>query len=78
MLQLDGFLGICPDRYEALHGNLYYQVAVCRLQYYRHPFKMPDADDIEGLADVYKTYWNTSLGKATKAAFILNYKEYVL
>lgn len=78
MLWLEGLRGLFPDKYSAIQGNLYYMTAVCRLQYYRFPFMMPDADDVEGLGIIWKKFWNTPKGRGTIPQFVLNYKEYVL
>lgn len=75
MLWLEGLRGVWPDRYGALTGNLFYQVAVCRFQYYRVQEPLPT--DVEGYANYWKRYWNTEKGRGTRAQFILNYKEYI-
>lgn len=54
--------------------NLAYQIAMCRLRYFLAPGALPDADDIDGLAQYWKRHYNTSLGKGkwedAKAAYI--------
>lgn len=59
-------------------GNLYYATAIARIHYSRVPEKIPDADDIEGLANYWKKYYNTKAGRGTAAQFVKNYKRYVL
>ena len=59
-------------------GNLYYATAIARIHYYRVPEKLPSSDDIEGLANYWKKYYNTKKGKGTPEEFINNYKRYVL
>ncbi len=60
-----------------LIGNLYYATAMARVAYYRHPEKLPNADDIVGLAGYWKNFYNTPLGKGTKEEFIANYRRFV-
>ena len=61
---------------DGLWGCLLYQVASARLQYYRKPFAMPDADDIEALAHIAKDEWNTVVGKATWRNYADAYRRY--
>lgn len=61
-----------------LIGNLYYATAMARIHYYRVPEKLPKADDIEGLANYWKRYYNTTIGKGTIKEFIKNFEKYVL
>lgn len=58
--------------------NLKYAALMCRLHYLRFPEALPDSNDISGLANYWKKYYNTSEGKGTIAEFINNYKKYVL
>lgn len=60
-----------------LIGNLYYATAIARLIYYRVSEKLPEADDIEGLAEYWKKYYNTEKGKGTVKEFVENYKRFV-
>lgn len=59
-------------------GNLYYATAIARIHYYRVFEPLPSSDDIEGLANYWKKYYNTEKGKGTTEEFINNYKRYVL
>lgn len=74
---VDRFLAPIPSRREQLQSNLAYMCAVARMQYFRRPFAMPQADDIEALARIWKRRWNTARGRGTEQAFILNYHQYV-
>jgi len=56
-----------------LIGNLNYCAAMCRAHYLRVPHALPAADDVQGLADYWKKYYNTDLGKGTADEFINNY-----
>jgi len=55
--------------------NLAYATAMARIHYRRVPQALPDADDIHGLAQYWKDYYNTELGKGTAEEFIQNYND---
>ncbi len=57
-------------------GNLYYAVAMCRIQYKRAPTTLPEIGDIGGLAAYWKQYYNTPLGAGTVDEFIHNYTKF--
>ena len=61
-----------------LWGNLIYQIAITRVHYWRIPEPLPDAIDIEGLAEYWKQHYNTPKGKGTVGEFIENYERYVM
>ena len=68
-----------------LTGNLLFQIAAARLQYYRKPEKLPVkkgfADGFEyitALAKYWKTHWNTNLGKGTVQEAVQNYYKYII
>lgn len=63
---------------DQLVGNLYYATAIIRLIYWRTPAILPDANDIQGLANYWKQYYNTPLGAGTTDEFIANYNTYVV
>ncbi len=46
---------------------------MCRLHYRRVRAKLPEADDIQGLAHYWKRYYNTPQGAGTEAEFIRNW-----
>jgi len=46
-----------------------YAVAAARMNLLRFPERLPEADDLDGLARYAKKYWNTSAGKATEADY---------
>jgi len=54
-------------------GNVYYAAAMCRIHYLRAPMALPDADDIEGMANYWKTFYNTVHGAGTVDEFIRHY-----
>lgn len=61
------------DNCDEMHGNLYYATIMCRVHYWRCPQKLPLANDIPGLANYWKKYYNTYLGSGTVEEFIRNY-----
>ena len=56
--------------------DLRYAAAMARLLYARFPDRLPDKDDIEGLYDYYKKFYNTEKGKSKKAPSIKKYTTY--
>lgn len=61
----------------SLVTNLSYATAMARIIYLRIAAPMPESDDIAGLAQYYKTHYNTVKGKATVEEFIANYQRYI-
>lgn len=57
--------------------SLEYQILMARIHYLRVINPIPHKDDIEGLANYWKKWYNTPLGKGTTVAAIEKYKEYV-
>lgn len=66
-----------PDT-EALEANLLYQICMARIHYLRVPSPLPASDDLSGLADYWKRFYNTSLGAGTVAEFADNWRRYVV
>lgn len=64
--------------HENLIGNLFYATAMARIQYWREPSKLPEADDIKGLAYYWDKYYNKNPDKGFPDEFIKNYNVYVL
>lgn len=62
---------------KSMIGNLYYATAMARVHYLRVPEKLPEANDIEGLASYWKRYWNTDLGAGTVEIAVEKYNKYV-
>ena len=44
-------------------------IAMCRLTYRRSPLPLPDVNDIDGMAKMWKKVYNTHLGKGTVGHF---------
>jgi len=64
-----------PSPFEQLAGNLFYGAAMCRIKYYRAPAALPSGESLRELAEYWKKYYNTELGKGTVAQFCLKAKE---
>lgn len=63
---------------EQMIADLNYATAMARLQYYRRPERLPEADDVFGLAVYWKEFYNTIAGAGTVDEFVENYERYVL
>jgi hypothetical protein len=69
----NAFVGYSPDK---LREDLRYAILMTRVHYLRAPKPLPEADDVEGLANYWKRYYNTRLGKGTPEKAIKKYEEY--
>lgn len=58
---------------ELLEYNIAYACIMCRLKYRRVPKKLPKT--VEGMANYWKKWYNTELGKGKPAEFIEKYKN---
>lgn len=63
-------------RAEALTYCLAYAILAARLHYYRYPEPIPQADDLEGMAKLYKQRWATAKGEGSEQDFIDAYERY--
>lgn len=63
------------DAGQNLTCNLMFQAAVCRLIYLRVSEKIPN--NLAGMANYWKKYYNTSKGKGTPEKFITAFRQYV-
>ena len=59
----------------SLEYNLALDIAMCRVHYYRVPKPIPHS--LEDIAQYWKDFYNTPLGKGTADEFIENYLLYV-
>lgn len=66
------------DIHEQVISNLPFAVIMARIRYFMVPEALPDHDDLEGLADYYKKFYNTIKGSGTIQGFIENYNRHVL
>ena len=64
---VDSFACEGMDKFEQMAGNLYYAIAIGRINYWRRPEVLPHPDDIDGLWLYYKEFWNSYLGVTTRA-----------
>ena len=55
-----------------------FATVMARVHYLRVREALPAWDDRKGLAEYYKKYWNTYLGKATVPEAMANYERYVI
>lgn len=67
---------IVTRKVEEMHGNWYYAAAMARVHYFRNPFVMSPEFTVNGLALIWKTYYNTILGKGTCDEFVANWGKH--
>lgn len=65
-----------PD-VERMIYDLHFAAAMARIHYLRHSGKLPKKDDVDGIWEYYKKYYNTVKGKATKEESIKKYKQFI-
>lgn len=73
--RLEALKGVWPTGVEQLHSNLAYGAAMCRLHYLRALGRtpLPEPDNIEGLAKLWKRVYNTAQGKGRSSQFVRAY-----
>ena len=54
-----------------------YAAAMCRVRYMRVPAALPIANDIEAMANYWKTHYNTPQGAGTPEEFLTKWPQYV-
>jgi len=59
-----------PNRYRLEH-NLVYQIMMCRLHYRRVKEALPKSDDVRGLAEYWKKYYNSSSSDKLRTSIFL-------
>lgn len=64
------------SRLDLLHADLAYAALCCRLQYRRFREVLPDHHDVAGLAQYWKTHWNTHEGDGKVETFVDLYEEH--
>ena len=62
----------------ALKVDLGFQTQVARLKYWMQPEPLPHEDNIMGLAEYWKTYYNTPKGAGQVEDFVLKYEQNAL
>ena len=70
-------MGEIPDANE-LVVNLQFSTVIARIYYLRFPEPLPDANDIEAMAQYWKKYYNTYLGAGTVEDWVEGYKRYAI
>ena len=68
---------IQPPSVDELVTNDKAAIAIARVQYLRAPGAIPKKDDLQGIWNYYKKYYNTVLGAATQTGAMLAYEQYV-
>lgn len=69
--QCNGFIDA-----ERMVYDIRYATVMARLHYSRFPEPLPNKNNIEGMFKYYKKYFNSPLGKSTKAESIKKYKSF--
>lgn len=59
-------------------GNLNYACAMARIHYLRVPYALPQADDVQGMAEYWKRHYNTPQGHGTVKRAVDNYTRLVI
>ena len=62
---------------EQMMNNIAYAVMMARIHYRRVEERLPDADDVDGLASYWKRYYNTEKGSGTVEQAVKSYCDYV-
>lgn len=65
LIRMAGFGNVTKPPVIALHGNLFYGAAMCRVYYRRLKAALPEPDDAAGMAAYWKQWYNTPRGKGT-------------
>lgn len=68
--------GVTPDPATMVY-NLKFAAAMCRVFYRRVRAPLPLAGDVLGMAEYWKQYYNTHLGKGRPGQFVQAYKTYI-
>jgi hypothetical protein len=76
MLSLNFNAPRIPDPSRLIY-DLHFATAMCRIDYRRESQALPEKNDIDGIWDYYKSYYNSALGKATKDKSIAAYNSFI-
>lgn len=71
-----GYAGLPLSEPSQLITNLPLGCAVARIRYWMSPEPLPQADDLEGMAQYWKRHYNTVAGAGKPEEFIENYEIY--
>lgn len=72
--QITALASTCPPRPIEMQNNDPFAIAMCRVHYLRAPAALPASDDLAGLWQYYKKFYNSVLGAATQDEFNRHYK----
>lgn len=64
------------NAFDRMKYDLIYATQMARILYLREPNPLPNHDDLNGMWETYKRWYNSVEGKATKDEFIRKYIEY--
>ena len=74
--KITALTGVTGPNQSALEGDLRYNVIMVRVKYLTAKGKLPDKDDIQAQARLWKQHYNTILGSGTVEEFIAAAKKY--
>jgi hypothetical protein len=77
LVRMAGFGVVTKPPVIALHGNLFYGAAMCRVHYRRMKAPLPAAGDAPGMAAYWKNWYNTPAGAGTLAKAIPFFRQAV-
>lgn len=77
LLRMAGFGILTKPPVIAMHGNLFYAAAMCRIQYRRVKEALPVAGDALRMAAYWKNYYNTPAGAGTLQKAIPYFRQAV-
>lgn len=69
------FLAPVPEPVNQLITNLAYATVMCRIHYLRVKEALPVSNDLNGLANYWKKYYNTELGAGQPNTFVRHLRE---
>lgn len=63
--------------HNTMEYNLKYAIIMARYKYYLVPHPLPEATNLRALAQYWKKWYNTPLGKGTSARWLEDYHRYI-
>lgn len=64
-------------RFETIENDDVLATIMCRLRYYVVPEPLPEPDDLKGMAQYWKEYYNTQKGKGNEQEFVRNVRKFI-
>ena len=74
--RLEAIWPVRPEPEEMVF-NLLFAAIMCRLHYRRVSEPLPQTEDLSGLSNYWKTYFNSPLGRGTTSEFITNWHRFL-